>query len=153
MSRIQYQREKVRDMWDECVPLLEEHYREIGLYNDKVSFSPDVEKYEMLCDMDLLYIITARDEGKLVGYYACFIQPSLHYTETLCSVNDVFYIAPSYRKGFTGIRLLKEAESHMRDRGVDVLSLSFKTYLPLDPLFERLGWDYSERVYTKYIGE
>jgi len=153
VSKVTYQRERVRNMWNEALPLLREHYKEVGLYNDKVLFDPDVEKYEMLDDMDILYIVTARDEEKLVGYYACFIQPNLHYKQTLASTADVFYVHPEYRKGFVGIKLLKEAEEHMRDLGVDVMTLAFKTYSPLDPLLERLGWDYTERFYSKYLGD
>jgi len=153
VSKVVYQRERIREVWEEAIPLLREHYKEIGLYNDKVLFDPAIDQYEVMDDMDMLYILTARDDGKLIGYYSCFIQPNLHYQQTLTSVNDVFYIHPDFRKGFVGIKLLKEAEKHMRALGVDVMSLEFKTYAPLDPLLERLGWDYTARFYSKYIGD
>ena len=153
MSKITYQRETFLEIWPDARALLEDHYKEIGLYNDKMVFDPDLEAYTALCKAGMLYILSAREGNKLVGYCVFFLQNSLHYKATSSAHNDVFYIRPEYRKGFIGVRLLKKAEKFLKEKGVEVLWCSFKTYAPLDSLFKRLGWDFSEKVYTKYIGE
>ena len=153
MRKVEIRKESFREIWPEARDLLEQHYKEIGLYNSKVVFDPDVERYESLCDAGALYIVAVRVEGTLVGYCANFITQSLHYKATKSCINDVFYIHPDYRKGFLGVRLIKEMESLMKEEGVNVLMFNFKTYAPLDSLFSRLGWDFSEKVYTKYLGD
>ena len=152
LSKITYQKESFLQIWPDAKPLLEAHYKEIGLYNDKVVFDPDIEMYASLCKAGMLYILSAREGSKLVGYCVFFLQNSLHYKAISSAHNDVFYIRPEYRKGFIGVRLLKKAEVALKDMGVDVLWCSFKTYAPLDSLFKRLGWDFSEKVYSKYLG-
>lgn len=153
MPNIEIKKESFREIWPEAKALLEQHYREIGLYNSKVVFDPQVDSYEGLCDAGVLHILAVRADGKLIGYCANLIMQHLHYKATKSSINDVFYIHPDYRKGFVGIRLIKETERVMKELGVDVISFGFKTYAPLDKLFERLGWDFTEKTYTKYLGE
>lgn len=153
MSSATYQLESFKAITEDLKEIITIHHEEIGIYNDKLKLSVMWDKYYALEDADMLRTITARSEGKLIGYYICVVQPHLHYAERTFSINDVLYIHPDYRKGFTGIRLIKEAEKCMREEGVDVMVLSFKTYSPFDKILERLSWDYTEKVYTKYLGD
>lgn len=153
MSSITYQRESLKEVKGDVQELLQLHYEEIGIYNDKISLDIMWEAYEKLDSVDVLHIITAREDSLLVGYYVCIVQPNLHYASTLFSANDILFIHPDYRKGFTGIKLIKEAEKQMKERGVQVMGIHFKTYAPFDKILERLGWDYTERLYTKYLGD
>jgi len=153
MSKITYQKETIVSLQEELEDLIVIHHEELGIYNDKISLNVMWENYFALEEMGNLHVLTAREEDKLVGYYICGVQPNLHYADVLFSVNDILFIHPDYRKGFTGIRLIKEAEKEMRKLGVKVMTIGFKTYAPFGRLLERLGWDFTEKVYTKYIGE
>ena len=148
-----YQKEKLSDVMEEMKSLLQVNYEETGIYNDKINLEVMWDQYLKLDELDIIHLVIARKEGEMIGYYACFIQPHLHYASELFSANDTMFILPEYRKGFTGIKLIKEAEKQMRERGVSVMSIHFKTYAPFDKILERLGWDYSERLYTKYLGD
>lgn len=52
----------------------------------------------------------SRGSGILAGYAAYFLTPNLHYRSRLVAEADVFYLAPEYRRGLAGLRLLQAAE-------------------------------------------
>lgn len=150
---ITYHKEVLSEIKGEILPLLEDHYKEVALYQDKVEFCPDWRKYKQMEDAEILKVATVRDSGKLVGYYICFVLPNPHYSKDLYSVNDIVLIKKEYRKAKVGVGLFQFVEDWMREEGVSVMTVHMKTFLPFDSLCKGLGWDYSERLYTKCIKE
>jgi GNAT superfamily N-acetyltransferase len=69
------------------------------------------------------------------------------------AVNDILYLKKEYRKGRTGIKLIKFAEEYLRDDGVSVLNINTKVHKPFDVLMKHMGFGLIERVYSKYIGD
>jgi len=150
---VEYNVEKLVDCLEEIKPLLESHYKEIAMYQDKIELNPDYDKYLTLCDSGVLHIVTARYEGVLVGYFVSLVLPHLHYQDHMYAANDILFIAPEYRNAKVGLSLFKYAEEALKELGVSVLTVHMKTLLPFDSLCEGLGYDYAERSYTKFIGE
>ena len=146
-----YSKEKLLNCKEELIPLLEEHYKEIAAYQDKINLAPDWKKYKQLDEAGILNIFTMRDKGILVGYYICMVLPNLHYSEDLYSVNDIVLIKPEYRNQLNGVELFLYVEEEMLKLGVSVMTMHMKTSLPFDKLCEGLGWDYMERLYTKCL--
>jgi hypothetical protein len=146
-----YSKEKLLNCKKELIPLLEEHYKEIAAYQDKINLAPDWKKYKQLDEAGILNIFTMRDKGILVGYYICMVLPNLHYSEDLYSVNDIVLIKPEYRNQLNGVELFLYVEEEMLKLGVSVMTMHMKTSLPFDKLCEGLGWDYMERLYTKCL--
>lgn len=150
---IEYNVERITDCLDEIKPLLEKHYEEVAMYQDKIEFNPNYERYEELDELGLLHIVTARDEGVLVGYFVSFLMPNIHYQDHTYAVNDIVYIQEDLRKTKVGLEMFKYAEEQMKDLGVSVMTIHMKTAMPFDSLCEGLGYNYAERNYSKYIGE
>jgi GNAT superfamily N-acetyltransferase len=100
-----------------------------------------------------LHIVTARDEGKLVGYFASFVDYHLHYKETMMAVNDALFLDKDYRKGSLAKDMFTFAEKELKELGVKVIHLHMKVEHPFDKLCESCGYTNSERLYAKYIGE
>jgi GNAT superfamily N-acetyltransferase len=153
LTMVTYQVEKWRDALPEMEPILVQHWHEIALGHDKVPLDIGRDKYQELCDSGVLQVITARDSGALVGYHVAMVTPHLHYMSTPHCITDVYFVQPEYRKGFTGIRLLKKVEEEAKARGVKKLITGTKLHLDMGRVFERLGYTETERTYTKYIGE
>lgn len=153
MSNITFQEEKFSPLVPELKKLVMLHREEVGLYQDKFPLDVMWDFFSKLDEAGSLATITARKGGELVGYYIAFVQPHPHYQSTLFGINDVIFIHKEHRKGFVGIKLIKMAEKVLKEKGVKVMTIHFKTHLPFDPILERLGWDYAERLYTKYIGD
>jgi len=150
---ITYQEEKLSKIEEELRPMLVEHYHEIAMYKDKISLVPDWDRYYTLEDSGILKVATVRDSGILVGYYIIMVVPNLHYSEDLYAVNDIVLIKPEYRNAKIGVGLFSFVENWMRDLGVSVMTMHMKTSQPFDKLCEGMGWDYTERLYTKCIKE
>lgn len=148
-----YQQEFIDDVYEDCQDLIEQHWEEIALNKDKIKLNPNWDAYKQLEGIGAFRIFTARDEGKLVGYFAVFVEPNLHYQDHLFARNDVIFLQKEYRKGFCGTRLIKFAEKCLKEDGVSVLMINTKTHKDFSPVLERLGFSKTEIIHTKYIGE
>ena len=150
---IKYQQEFLHSVQDDIKPLLEEHWEEVALNKDKIKINPDWEAYFSLESQGKLDIFTARDEGVLVGYFVVFVYPHIHYKDHLFAKNDLIYLSPSHRKGFTGIRLIKFAEKCLKEDGVSVLVVNTKNHKPFHKVMQFLGFTPEDVEYSKYIGD
>lgn len=148
-----FQRESLSAVREEIVPLLERHWEEIAVNKDKIKLNPDWEMYAKLEDAGVLGIYTARRDGKLIGYFVVVAERNIHYKDHIFAVNDIIYLAPEYRKGMVGFRLIKYAEQDLKSLGVSTLTINTKVHKPFDPLLERMGFSLKERVYSKYLGD
>lgn len=148
---ITFQSEGLRDVFAEAIPLLKAHWSEIALDQETVPLDPDIAAYEHLSDIGALHITTARDAGKLVGYAAFFVSRNLHYRSLVVGESDIFWIAPSHRKGMTGVRLFRAAEKNLKALGVNKVINKEKLHKSLASLFKRLGYTAIEQTWAKAI--
>lgn len=153
MQAVKYQQEFLETCRDEVKYLIELHWEEIALNKDKIKLNPDWDTYEALENLGNLKIFTARDNGFLVGYFVVVTSVNLHYKDHVFAENDVIYLHKDYRKGFTGIKLVKFAEKCLKEDGVSILKINTKVHQPFDKLMDFLKFNYIERVYTKYLGD
>ena len=95
--------------------------------------------------------ITARDEGKLVGYSIFFITNHLHYKSTVYANNDLLYLHPDYRKGSLGIKFIKASEIYLKNRGVAKILWHIKFNKDFRILLHRMGYVDEEVIVGKII--
>lgn len=150
---MQYNIESIADIEHEVQPLLELHWEQIALNKNKIKLNPDWEQYKKLNDAGLLYFYSARNDGKLVGYFVAFVTPHLHYSDHKFATTDIIFIHPDYRKGSAGSRLIKYAEKHLQSIGCSTILINTKIHAPFDKLLLKLQYNCIERVYSKYIGK
>ena len=153
MSNISYQEEWYDEVVEDIKPLIEDHWEEIALNKEKIKLNPDWEMYEALNSIDRLRIFTVRDEGKLIGYYIVIINKHLHYTDHVFAMNDLIYIDDAYRGRTVAYRLIKFVEKELKESSVSVMMINMKVHSPFDRLLEGCGFTYTERMYSKFIGE
>lgn len=153
MSAVQYAVERWKDIRSEMLPLLVRHWHEIALNHADVPLDIDEQRYAALDEAEALHIVTARKEGALIGYHVAIISGHLHYASTLHGITDVYFVAPEFRQGFTGIRLFQRVEQEMRGLGVKKLFTGTKVHLDMSKLFERLGYKRVEYLYAKILKE
>jgi GNAT superfamily N-acetyltransferase len=149
---VKYQQEFLSQVQSDIEPLIELHWEEIALNQDKIKLNPDWDAYYDLETQGKLNIFTAREDDNLVGYFVVIVGNNIHYKDHLFATNDIIYMHKDYRKGFAGIRLIKFAERHLKDDGVSVLTINTKIHQPFDAVLERLKFNMVERVYSKYLG-
>lgn len=148
---VTFQKEPLEPAFWEAQELFRAHWDEIAEMKDVNVLDPDVDEYRALAKSGRLHILTARDEGKLVGYYAAFIKNNLHYKSVIVGSDDLYFIHPAYRRGGVGVRLLLAAERMQREAGAVIAVLKEKLSHPHAALFERLGYKPMERVLWKKL--
>lgn len=95
----------------------------------------------------------AERHGELIGYAAYILAPNLHYRSRAVAEADVFYLAPEYRKGLAGLRLLQAAERECVKAGARVIQNKVKVAHDCGRIFERLGYTLAEKLYVKAATE
>ena len=109
--------EQLKDCASEAMPLIEAHWQEIALHQDTIQLNPNWPQYFRLEEEGKLHVYTAREDDKLVGYFVMIVVPHLHYSDHSFAHNDVIYVDPAYRKGFTAWRLIKFATEQLELAG------------------------------------
>ena len=148
-----YGREDFNKVRGEVDELFYKHWEEIALNKDKIKLNPDWSYYEALNAAGILGVYTVRKDERLVGYFIVVAKQHPHYKDHIFAVNDIIYIDPDYRKGLVGYKLIKFVEAELKEMGVCVFAVNTKVHKPFDAVLERLGFENTERLYTKYIGE
>lgn len=143
--------ERYADVIGEIRPLLELHYEEIASFKEAIPLDPDYARYEQMDAAGRLFIIAARRDGVLVGYSIFFVGPHLHYNSTVFAANDIVFLHPSERQGGLGVRLFKESERLVRERGARMISWHIKPINDFSPLLERLGYVHHEIIMAKLL--
>lgn len=146
-------REYLATFQTEAQTLLEQHYQELTLHKEHIRLSVDWDKYYKLESIGGFVLITARDEGKLVGYSAFFVSSHIHYKETKVAMNDVLFLHKDYRKGSTGIKLIKESEKIMKDLDVSKIVWHVKLSNDFTPILKRMGYISEEVCVGKILKE
>jgi GNAT superfamily N-acetyltransferase len=145
--------ESLRSNLEELKPLLPLHWEELALNKDKVPLDPQYDLYLAREDAGQLLMVVLREAGKMVGYFVGFIAPGLHYQTCLTLTMDIFYVHPSVRARFGGVRLFKAVQAEAKRRGVQRMFVGSKCHADASRLFEALGYKEVERYYTAWLGD
>lgn len=148
---VYFQKELFRDNVAEFMPLFYEHHKEIDKDNHDVVLSPNWDQYLKLEVAGALHILTCRDNstGQLVGYFFAMVWPSLHFSQEISAVSDIFYLNPAYRKNGIGNKLLKTGEEMVTNLGATRGYLVTKEGSNASIVVERMGYELVERIYFK----
>ena len=134
------QLESFREGLEELKPLLPDHWRELGLYQDRMPLDPDFDQYFAREDAGQLVYCTLRVNGTLQGYFIGVVVPGLHYQTTLTCHMDICLIRPAFRGIKAGRVLFDAVEAELRRRGVKMWWVGSKNHKPIVGFFEALGF-------------
>jgi len=143
------------DAQPEIALLLPLHWKEIALDQHLIALDMDWAAYAELARVGMLHVVTARSEGRLVGYFLSFIRLHLHYQTSLTAFEDMFFLLPAWRRGWAGVRFFQFVEQSWRALGVERAAISYKLHFRdgrVGRLLTYLGWQATETNYTKYLG-
>jgi GNAT superfamily N-acetyltransferase len=142
----------VASEWIErAAPLLQQHWEEIALNKQLMVLKPDAETYRRLEQQNKLVSVGAFAGDELVGYSVNLLQNHLHYADLVVAMNDVLYLAPEYRQGSAGRRLLDATEKAVRDRGARMLCWHAKPETALNAILPRLGYGVQDVIFSKEL--
>lgn len=133
----------------EVSPMLMAHWMEVARYPD-MRLDPDWEKYLRIQEHGGLRIFTAREDGRLVGYNAFFVDTHLHYKTWRLASNDVIFINRMER-GF-GKHFRAFCEMKLKDEGIRVATYHVKReHAGWEKGLERDGFENVERIWVKRL--
>lgn len=145
-----FQKESFASIQEEIFPLIQEHAQELSPHKGK--YQPAVsEVYRLLDERGHLIAVTARDDGNLVGYCSFILTPSFHYLGVVNAEIDCFFLQKKYRKGLSGIQLLKNGEKACKEKGATHIVQKCKVCQDLSPILERMGYQKIEYVFLKEV--
>ena len=141
-------RERVVDVWDEIVPLLKDHWREVAHYRD-VPLDPDKEFYHKADEFGRVRVFTARKGDRLVGYAIYFVGPEVHYRSLKQATQDLVFVSKEHR-GF-GVAFMRWCDERLREEGVDTVLCHVKAAHDYGVVFERMGYELVDKVYYRRL--
>jgi len=146
-----FQEEKFAPFFADGQSLFPLHHTELALNQDKIKMDLDSERYQRLEDAGMLFVLTVRCEGKLVGYLVAFPMTHMHYKSAgMMALTDMYFILPEHRKGI-GAKLFTEFERRMKERGAVQIMTGCKRHQDHTRLLEALGWTNSDLTFLKVL--
>lgn len=139
--------------FQDCQDLWVEHYDEIAGDKARMPMRPDADLFIHLESLGHLQVVTARDSGKMVGYMIFAVRPHPHYADILCGFEDAYFLSASYRKGWTGVKLIRESIEVLKKRGVKRWFIHTKKAKDLGRILKFLGGSHSDEIYSGWIGD
>jgi GNAT superfamily N-acetyltransferase len=150
-QHLTFQTEKFSQTYMEAVGLLRLHWKEIAPYQDLFTLNPNTAYYREGEKLGAIHIITARMDGLLIGYIVMQLNPHPHYKHVKIATDDIHFLHPDYRRGSVGTRLFLAAEKAMKTLGAQVMVLRCKAAHNHGVLFERIGYNVQDIVYSKRL--
>jgi hypothetical protein len=99
----------------ELLPLLKQNWSASSSYKDAISLSVDFPKYKVLDEKGMVMFVSARQDGRLVGYSLWWIVTSLNWAGR--SAHGVAWYVTEECVGY-GMHLLRETERLLADEGI-----------------------------------
>jgi hypothetical protein len=153
---IQFQREFLGDVVGEIDVLLRQNFAELTPFQGELTLDPAWEQYAAMEHGGNLFVITARDGGKLVAYAAFVVSTHQHFRNDTFATNDVLFMDPAYRKGRNGYRFLKFCEDFLQVRvaetkGKVVISWRSRYDTYLANVLNKMGYTRIEILHAKIL--
>lgn len=145
--------EMLADCLTEMKEMFPAHWRELGLFQDKMPLDPRYDIYESREARGELVMATLRKDGKVVGYWPTWIAPGIHYGSTLTATMDILYIDPEHRGDGSGKLLFDALKAELLRRGVKLWWAGSKNHKQIEWFLKMLGFEPMETYYAMWIGD
>lgn len=131
------------------------HWEELAKFKDRMPLMMQYDEYNRRNDAGSLVLVTARVDGRIMGYYIVQIAPGFHYASTLTATMDICYVHPEVRQRGLALPLFRGVEKELRRRGVQLWFSGYKHHnqLGMPALLNLLGFQMSDVYCSKWIGD
>lgn len=137
-----------KTFWADGAQLTYNSYAETG---EGLSFDPDVSGYGDLYNAGRMVILTVRDDGNMVGYLLMIVMQHLHSKTIRTAFEEGMYLTPLYRKGTTGVLMIKFMERVLGTLGVTRVYFTNRPQRDLSSLYRRLGCEIVAEQWAKNL--
>lgn len=147
---ITIQEENFYDMFPESIELRAQNFEDGPIPIQGMKLDLDVAKYKIMAKDNTLIVVTARDEGKLIGYYSSAIQTHLHFANVLFGMSDSYVVSRQYRGKGIGGKMFAHLQKLWCDRGAKIGLVGTREK---SAALYKAGWVPAEYRYVKLIGD
>lgn len=133
---------------EEVLEIGKEHWEEVKIFDERYRVRTN---YFLAKPKDKVSLITARENGKVVGYILLLISESI-FSDAQQAIVTVFYVKKEKRGSFLWKSLLEYAQEVCRARGIPKLSVYGSARVDLYPIMHRLGFSPETIIYSKSVG-
>lgn len=149
------------EAWDTLYPeilaLFEEHFEEVdGGVERRRRCLPDVARMRAMNFMGVMPIISARQDGVLVGYSTWTIFPDVESMGLIIAQQGAWFVTKKIRPGNLGFRLFEMGIAQLKVMGVQNVYLHHRLQgrgIRLGKFFESYGAKEIQHTYSLWIGE
>lgn len=142
------------EFWSECERLATDHFEEVdGGVESRRPFKVDGRLMTALQDAGALQIVTARKDGRLVGYYTWNVTLDVESEGLVIGQQGAWYVAPGHPKA--AFQMFGFSVNHMKSMGVQCIYPHHRTQgrgRALGKFFKRQGAKHIQETYSLWIG-
>ncbi|SCY25554.1 hypothetical protein SAMN05216420_1049 [Nitrosospira sp. Nl5] len=142
--------EHIGNIIEEINPLHRAHWDETEEHRHGLPFNPDYETFVRYERAGRYVLFTLRDEGKLLGNCAMYLDMSAH-TQTLIATEDTLYLLPAARRGRVAMLFVAYVEQSLRQIGAKEINITVKTVNKAGRFFRMLGYRHVENGLIKIL--
>lgn len=150
LDGVTFQRERLSAILREVVPLMEADWRENGVDHVALPLRPNFNQYLDYDLLGVLWVVTARDAGTLIGFVFAFVNPHIDHAETGWAIINWYWLYPDYRGQGVGRAMVTAMEDLLRLAGVKAVEASEKIS-HAHGLFGRLGYKPTDVIHRKIL--
>ena len=148
---LKFQAERFADTMAEMIPLMGEHFDEVGLNAAPFPVQPNFASYFTMERAGSLHLFTARaEDDALAGYSAFILAPDLIYGGHAVAMNHALYLRRQYRNGFTVKRLIRFGEREMAAKGAEIFEYHLWSDHNFGRLMELVGYEERRITFSKF---
>jgi hypothetical protein len=97
-----------------------------------------------------LVLVTARNEGRPVGFILGYVMDNPHF-DCQVGVVGLYFVEKMERGSSTGLRLLKRLEAEFQALGAQYIETHARWESPVNGMFERIGYTRKDILYMKSL--
>jgi len=143
---MEYKIEKIEDNLEAIKPLIESYWEEVDERREDTSGNIDYSIYLRLEELDLAFLVTAKEEEELIGFIVYIVSPCTH-TSVLKTTAEILFVKEEYRGGSIAAKMVEKLEECAPKDSYIFFTL--KTEFPHNKLISSLGYSHVENVYMK----
>lgn len=149
---ITIQKEWFLNTMKELAPLFDDEWQEVSAGKEtKQELNPAWEKFMQIESSGMLHLLTARVDGKLIGYLMTIIHPHLHFADVIYGFVDGFYVKPEYRDAGVVESLIGDNEDMLRSAGIGRIRMDAQPDMWLYKELKKLHYERTEFVFMKWL--
>ena len=114
------------------------------------AYNLDINCYQQLEAAGMYKAFGAYVDGELVGFIAVLVTMVPHYSVKISSTES-FFVSAAYRKGGTGLKLLRTAEQCAKEQGAVILYCNAPAGGRLAQALPAFGFRESHRVFCRSL--